>query len=321
MRLPKNFHFSVRCNMYIIAPDPYLKPQYNISPFRTTDIAFNAKLHRSNEIDDYLKERFSGRRYVFTKNGREAIGLALSYYNLARQDLITILTSSSNYYVSSCVTTEIERFCHWNRIKSKDTSLLFLNHEFGYPVEGTDEFFRLGFPFIEDCAHSFFLCDSKSGLGVSGDFTVLSFPKMFPLQVGGLLLINGDREPKSVSILQPEEEQYIKNVLSYYIRFESEIKQRRILNYLFLREKFGDLGFRERFKLIPGIIPGVFMFITEGYNLDLTELKGYYFKHGIQCSVFYGEEAFFLPCHQNLEESDLLYFVEVMKSFLFKSKL
>lgn len=307
--------------MYIIEPDPYLKPQYNISPFRTTDIALNAKLQPSNEIDDYFNERFSGRRYIFTKNGREAIGMALSYYNLAMRDLVTILTSSSNYYISSCVTTQIERFCHWNRIKDKDTSLLFLNHEFGYPVEGTDEYFRSGFPLIEDCAHSFFLCDIQSGVGFSGDFTVFSFPKIFPLQVGGLLLINREREPQSGSTLQPEVEQYIKNVLSYYIRYESEIKQRRLVNYLFLRDKFGDLGFGERFQLIPSIIPGVFMFRTEGHNLDLPELKKYYFDHGIQCSVFYGEEAFFLPCHQNLEESDLLYFVEVMKSFLFKSKL
>jgi hypothetical protein len=307
--------------MYIIGPDPYLKPQYNISPFGTTDIAFNAKLKRSNEIDDYFKERFPGRRFSYTNNGREAIRLALGTYNLSREDFVTILTSSSNYYISSCVTYEIEKFCHWNRIAGKDTSLLFLNHEFGYPVEGIDEFSKTGIPVIEDCAHSFFLGDIQRGVGVSGDFAVLSFPKMFPLQVGGLLVINRDKEPITESTIKPEIKQYVKNVLSFYIRSESEIKERRLINYLFLREKYEDLGFRERFQLIPGIIPGVFMFRTDGHNLDLPALKNYYYDHGIQCSVFYGEEAFFLPCHQNLEESDLLYFVEVMKSFLFKHQL
>ena len=45
-------------------------------------------------------------------------------------------------------------------------------------------------PIIEDCAGSFFSKDKKDTIGKIGDFVIYSFPKMFPLQIGGLLLSN-----------------------------------------------------------------------------------------------------------------------------------
>ena len=78
------------------------------------------------------------------------------------------------------------------------------------------------------------------------------------------------------------------------------------------------MDFPERFKLEEGSVPGVFMFKTDSKNLDLPELKKYYYAHGVQCSVFYGEEAFFIPVHQALNEQDLLYFCDVFCSFLEK---
>jgi len=58
------------------------------------------------------------------------------------------------------------------------------------------------------------------------------------------------------------------------------------------------------------------MFKTEGHDVNLPELKKHFWAHGIQCSVFYGEDAFFIPAHQALDEQDMLYFRDVMLSFL-----
>ena len=80
-----------------------------------------------------------------------------------------------------------------------------------------------------------------------------------------------------------------------------------------MKERFAELGFKERFPLAQGDVPGVFMFSTNGTGLNLAGLKKIFWDHGIQCSVFYGEEAFFIPCHHNLNEIDLLYFIELMK--------
>jgi hypothetical protein len=61
------------------------------------------------------------------------------------------------------------------------------------------------------------------------------------------------------------------------------------------------------------------MFRTDSQNLDLNDLKKHFWAHGIQSSVFYGEEAFFIPVHQALTLYDLEYFYEVMKVFLQKA--
>ena len=79
------------------------------------------------------------------------------------------------------------------------------------------------------------------------------------------------------------------------------------------------MGLRERFKLEKGIVPGVFMFRIKNKNLSLPELKTHFWVHGIQSSIFYGEDAFFIPVHQALTAFDLDYFYEVMKVFLQKA--
>jgi hypothetical protein len=109
---------------------------------------------------------------------------------------------------------------------------------------------------------------------------------------------------------------YIKSVLSHHIHFEKEIIQKRIDNYLYLKAALAKPGFSERFELKSGIVPGVFLFKVNTDGINLQDLKVYLNAHGIQSSVFYGEQAYFIPCHQNLTYEDLDYFITVLKSFL-----
>lgn len=304
--------------MFVLNPDLYLLPSYRISPFTTCNIAYNNNLPVSNLIDDYFKDKFGGQEYHYTLNGREAINYALTYYHLQKDDTVTVLTTSGNSYISRCVTTEIEKFCKWSRRIDSSTKIIFVNHEFGYPYSGLSELKKDGIPIIEDCAHSFFSQDKDNFIGNVGDFVIYSFPKMFPLQIGGLLKSNLPGKTEEGSRVGPEILRYIKNVLSYHIRFKEKIIDRRIENYNFIKSRFEVLGFSEWCNIEDGIVPGVFMFRTEGRELDLIELKKHFWAHGVQCSVFFGEEAFFMPVHQALTEPDLLYFYEVIKSFIQK---
>lgn len=111
---------------------------------------------------------------------------------------------------------------------------------------------------------------------------------------------------------------YIKNTLSESIGEKDTIIRKRHDNYKILKESFLSLGFRERFPLLDGVVPNVFMFRTDSSGIELPELKKYFWAHGIQCSAFYGEETFFIPVHQALTGYDLEYFFEVMKAFLNK---
>jgi hypothetical protein len=305
--------------MFVLNPDPYSLPCYRIGPFKTNDLAINHCLADDNLIDHYLSERFKDKTYVYTENGRKAINIALTFYNLKKDDIVTILTTSGNFYISGCVTSEIEKFCKWSRKIEPSTKILFVNHEFGFPLENIGQLKEYNLPIIEDCANSFFTKDVNDTIGKTGDFVIYSFPKMFPIQIGGLLVsTKSNILPKSDQITE-QEIQYIKNVLSRCIISKDEIIEKRIKNFNFLANQFKSIGLFERFSLSIGIVPGVFMFRKGNLQIDLNELKRHFYSHGIQCSVFYGEDSFFIPTHQALNEFDLEYFTEVMKSFIYKT--
>ena len=115
--------------MFVVNPDAFLVPCYRISPFTTEHIASNAELPQSDFVIDYFNKRFGKDNWQYTYNGREAIKLALETYDLAPTDLITILTTSNNFYISSCVTKEIEKTCRWNREIVPETKIIFVNHD------------------------------------------------------------------------------------------------------------------------------------------------------------------------------------------------
>jgi len=302
--------------MFVINPDPYSLPTYRIGPFQTSDLSRNHGLPDSDLIDDYLQERFAGKDFIYTINGRQAMDIALEALKLEKEDVVTILTTSGNFYISGCVTSTIEKYCQWSREMVDRTRVLFVNHEFGYPYPDIRKLKAHKLPIIEDCAGSFFSEDRDRSIGEVGDFVVYSFPKMFPLQIGGLLASNARGALEENELMTREELRHIKNVLSSQIGAKEKIIGDRISNYRYLREKFATLGFKERFQLEKGIVPAVFMFSTAGMHVDLPELKKFFYAHGVQCSVFYGEEAFFIPVHQALSEHDMDYLYEVMRSYL-----
>ena len=303
--------------MFVLNPDPYLLPCYRISPFQTKDMHHNNALAQSDLIDEYFGDRFQQRQYSYVADGRKAINIALQQYQLQKNDVVTIFTSSGNFYISSCVTKEIEKFCLWSRQIEPATKLLFVNHEFGYPYKKISELKKYNLPIIEDCCHSFFSTDEENSIGNTGDFAICSFPKMFPIQLGGLLVAKNKFSFNSDENIDQVKLTYVKNVLSYYIIQKDAIIAKRLENYIYLESKLNKTYFDQRFELLPGVVPGVFMFRVKSKSIHLPELKNHLYAHGIQCSVFYGEHSFFIPVHQNLIKPDLDYFIEAI-SFYFK---
>jgi hypothetical protein len=120
----------------------------------------------------------------------------------------------------------------------------------------------------------------------------------------------------STGTLAERELRYIKKVLSSEILQKEKIITKRLDNYSYLKDNLAITDFEERFVLTPGEVPGVFMFKVKNESIDLAGLKQYCYAHGIQCSVFYGESSFFIPVHQNLEQTDLDYFIAVINSFV-----
>jgi dTDP-4-amino-4,6-dideoxygalactose transaminase len=298
----------------VISNNNFIQPSYRISPFKTEDIKNNRHLHDSKIINDYYEKIFYGKRYVYTTSGRAELNQALSLLNLDKKDIVTIFTTTGNFYISSCVTDEIEKYCKWGRTIGKNTKAILVNHEFGFPYEKLSKLTEYNLPIIEDCAHSFFSQNHEKNVGKTGDYIIYSLPKFFPIQLGGLLVSDtGKKTRKSVS---DEEENYIRNLLSHYIINIEKIKLKRIENYRYLEQQLGQFGFTPRFELCDDIhCPGVYLF-NSPQNIDLSNLKIFMQSHGVECSIFYKEDTFFLPVHQKLEIDDLDYFVTLIKYFL-----
>ncbi|MEY4273271.1 MAG: hypothetical protein RL638_219 [Bacteroidota bacterium] len=302
--------------MYVINPDQYLKPHIGLSPFTTEHIAINRSIQVNDSSTAILNHKFNSTNWKFTRNGRSALFKSLSHYKLKSNDVVTVLTTSNNYYISSCVTNEIEKFCKWSREILEETKVILVNHEFGYPFENMDYIKSLSLPIIEDCCTTFFSQDLNSKIGKYGDFSIYSLPKFFPLQIGGILLSNLD-QPLDVECLEEAEERYIINALSYY--FESldiKILGKRKKRFEQAAVWFKNLGFEERFTLNENVVPYALLLRNNHIIKDLNKLKIFLNDNGIQNSVFYGEDAFFIPNHQSLTDTDFEYICYAFDYFL-----
>lgn len=299
--------------MFILQPDPYLLPSYRISPFQTKDIAFNQTLQGYEpHFEAYCNEKHKD--WYITKNGREAIAIALKALNLKKEDKVTILTTSGNRYISSCVTSEIEKVCSWNRTLGSESKAIFVNHEFGTVYPEMNKLTATGLPIIEDCCTTFFSQDKSQTVGKYGAFSIYSFPKFFPIQVGGLL-VNNTGKAVSTPTTSAELIQYVKNVVGHYIKQVDKLLQDRRSVYNESLAVFKALGFTPFFSYENNQSPSVLMLKNNQQVKDLPKLKEHLWQHGIQASVFYGEDAFFLPSHQRLKKEDIAYFASVVAHF------
>lgn len=300
---------------FVLHPDEFYSPSYRISPFRTEDIADNLQLPRSSAVRAALDERFGTRNWCFTECGKQGIALALDALGLMPDACVTIFTTSGNLYISSCVTREIEKVCQWSREMQDNTAAIFVNHEFGYPYRDLSSLRSYGLPIIEDACHSYLADTPAVDMGRHSDFIVFSLPKVFPLQLGGILSYDPRYRIHSMINTGGDTEDYLSAVLSHYIPDLPEVRLKRRANYSKLVQRFAEIGCHPRFELLDNDVPGVFLFSVPA-SVNLAELKAHGWRHGIECSVFYGERAFFIPVHHRLREADLDYFYLVFSSFI-----
>jgi hypothetical protein len=298
---------------FIVDPPIDYLPSYRIGPFVTADVAANATLSGGAGFDDFRPARFMDRDCVLTRSGKEAIGIALREIGVERSDCVTIMTTTGNRYISKCVTQTIEGYCSWSMSLETNTKVILVNHEFGFPYERLSELRKLGVPIIEDCCHSFSSNNRQGTVGQVGDFAVYSFPKFFPIQIGGLLVCGPNR-----SIEERDDDdfaRYVRRVVSHHLPFVDRFSEARRRNWQSLADLFARMGLMPRFTLEPHHTPGVFMFRTP-QGTDLQALRAFVNRNGIQSSAFFGEGAYFVPVHHRLTEQDMLYFAEVVKAFL-----
>ena len=294
---------NILYNDVVVEASPELVPTIRIAPLDLSQMM-------ADEQECNLQIALHTDKYIsLYKKARNAISAAITDLGLQRDDVVTILTTSGNYYVSGCVTKAIETKCQWNREVTSNTKAILVIHEFGYPYKGLKllkEKYKL--PIIEDCAYAFFTRDEE--IGTVGDYVIYSLTKAFNMQMGGLMLSSKEM-PDEIS---QSEKEYIVSHLLYEIRQRNLIVEKRLLNYHYLCAALKSIGIEPFFREKEGIVPGVFLFRWKE-DIDFQELKLYMQRNGVECSVFYTEPAFYIPIHQNLSRGELDYMINLLKYY------
>ena len=305
---------NVLRNGFIIDASLELVPKISISPFHEV-FRNNNNTSSIGISENYFRQRF-GNYKLFTK-ARNAIYEVLLQFNLEKDDVVTILTTSGNFYISSCVTKEIDKICKWSREYSEKTKVIFINHEFGYPMDEIDYKhvveYKKSHPsvkIIEDCAHTFF---SKSQvIGSHADYVIYSLPKSFAMQIGAVLVSQKYELTKSL----PEEyENYILSCFSNYVSKIDCYIDKQIQNYKYLKEQLQEIGITPFFGNAnickEATVPSVFLFKWKE-DIDYPLLKDFMQSNGVESSVFYGENAFFIPSNYALSQNELSYIISLI---------
>lgn len=191
--------------------------------------------------------------------------------------------------------------------------ILLANHEFGY----TDNrlLSKNGINLIEDCAFAFASrFENEKYCGTVAPYSIFSFSKFFPIQIGGFLLSDKPIDYKEDLAI----EKYINNVVGYYFNEIEEWTKQRLSIYNYYSEVFRQLNCKNYFSNSEYDVPGVYLFRLPD-SIDTQLLKEYYQQRGVQCSVFYKEQAFYLPLHQFTKKWHIDFFAELLNDFIGKS--
>ena len=293
---------------FTIYPDKFYTPKVSIGPFNLKDDC------SWPEEADFNIIKNLGDNLLFTNSGKEAIRLALEHLKVEKQDTVGIVTTSGNSYVSKCVTETISEYCSWvtNRL-TKEMKCLFVIHEFGYlkSKQSMNELRELELPLINDFAYSLLSLAQSKRMDFIQEINLTSLPKSFNINFGGLLNL-----PKSnVKILNPEVKTKILESLRGQLTHEAlvaNINQRK-KNRDYYVAQLAQHGYQVIWDSSE-IVPGVCM-ITPPENVNLPKLKIFLQRHGIESSVFYGQNAFFVPVHQLMSPKELDYVSYMIGAF------
>lgn len=286
--------------------DLFSGPIYRISPYTTYCRAFNESLVESPNINIATDPRIY--QEIFVDSGRRAIDIALMSIGLNVDDDVCIITSSGTSYVSSCVTSSIKKYCNWTRNYTNKTKCVFVIHEFGKICEFDRDDYPEDIIFIEDFAHSFFGIRNEDVW--KGDYLIFSLSKFLPIQTGGILI-----KKRSVkNFIRFENDTLSKKVFYHYRNDLDKIFERKNLLKEYYCKLLDHIGCKSFFDYGRNECPGAYVFYVDRPTELLQAVKMNMQLVGVECSVFYGSAAFFLPCNQNMDYSDVEY---IVKKFLF----
>lgn len=289
-------------------PDPYYTPKISIGPFCLKEESLIDR-----EVDLTILQVL-GQNLIFTYSGKSAIEISIESLNLGKSSTIGIVTTSGNSYVSNCVTKTISKYCEWVIFDiNQKVDCLIVIHEFGslLDLNSMNDLRKLGVPIINDFAYSFLSLFMSGRTDFKNEINLTSFPKSFNINFGGLVNL-----PESKKKMEDQEiRNRILESLGYQLNsigINENIAQ-RIKNRKYYEIELKRYGYDVIWNK-KEICPGVCM-ISPREPVDLTLMKTFLQRNGIESSVFYGRNAFFVPVHNLMTKKELEYVVYMIGAF------
>lgn len=291
--------------MYTINPMPHLTPKVSISPFDVPDIGYGDCIDDILKFDDYFDNRFGAGNWKLVENGRDALKTACEVSFSSGQS-IYMSTTYRTAYLSSCVSEVFEKCGLLLHKQSMKKELNFYNVEFGsFDTEYCNA------KIIDKCT-SFFVDHNDKALIENGRIVLLSLPKFFNVQRGGVLAMANIRASEQESSLND-----VKKIVGKQLIEQDQIIDARKKVYDFLSMSLRELNLEVFNSPSEKEVPYVLMVDnSHGLIKDLNRFKTFMNRHGIESTIFYGLNVFMIPCHQRLKESESRYIIFLFNYYI-----
>lgn len=296
----------------LLVPDAVMRPVIHMSPF-SGKFDFHAKdtVPEESEVIAHISAQLFGQPLEgrFTKNGRHALALALQSCVRNEEFVVSIITPSKTGYVSTKVTSEINKCCKWVMGYDAKADIYLLLHEFGRKASLPQAVQQSRKPVIEDFAYGMVDPLFSEAYKPQGHYLVYSLSKAFPIQYGGLLFFNGvpyKDELPSKHLLSEAGRQYLLQTATAHFHELHRANHSRMHTYKLMQQISVDYGFREAFPAKKGELPHAFL-VQLDPDLDASAIKTHMNLAGVESGVLEGGHAYYLPCHQRMNLAEIEY--------------
>ncbi len=297
---------------------PHMHPHIRISPFipREWENILNKKSVASLSHITHAEYWLDGAKDVqFYESGRQSLWACLIHLNLTHEDEVLIIKTTDGTYISGCITSTIEKICHWSQTYSEKTRLVLVIHEFGFPCSPHKflPYQKKGLPILEDCAYGFGSRLEGASVGKHGDFALYSLTKYYPIPFGGFLAAKKKITPlaKNFCIDSQRKTMMLQTMTKSHASALSWNSIRRA-NWNHFAKRLSPLGFKPYFSLARGVVPGVYLMRIPS-DFSAEAIKKNLNVAGVEATQYYHQEGFYFPVHQfltALEKDYLLAYFE-----------
>lgn len=290
---------------------PELQPTLNLTPFDTAALGDKIPMNALAITKQELERRWNGKPYTFLPRAMYAIYTLIKWLKtdraLPNTASVWVTTTTDTHYVSSCVTSAIEQTMPLTRELTDDTAIIFCIHEFGFPHPKIKELRKIAdernIPLIEDCAYAW----GTVGTGTTGDYTIYSLTKTFPLQFGGYIVgkhFTDEQLWQDYSCSDRGKREYTEARLATYLPTLEEAIIKRQANFTWYQDVFGTN--QSFFKYSEQVAPGGYALQLQDEN-TMKETGDFVRTFGIEVANYWQNNAIVLPVHQRLEQGHLEY--------------